>query len=73
MLEELRLLLARLHAAESDLALLKASAHQMQELFMLVVVGEFNAGKTAFLNAMLGERLLTEGVTPTTSHIHILR
>jgi len=73
MLEELRLLLARLHAAASDLALLKASAHQMQELFMLVVVGEFNAGKTAFLNAMLGERLLTEGVTPTTSHIHILR
>ena len=73
MLEELRLLLARLHAAEPDLALLKSSASQMQELFMLVVVGEFNAGKTAFLNAMLGERLLTEGVTPTTSHIHILR
>ena len=73
MLEELRLLLARLHAAEADLALLKASNAQMQELFMLVVVGEFNAGKTAFLNAMLGERLLTEGVTPTTSHVHILR
>lgn len=73
LLEELRLLLARLHAAEADLALLKASHAQMQELFMLVVVGEFNAGKTAFLNAMLGERLLTEGVTPTTSHVHILR
>jgi hypothetical protein len=34
MLEELRLLLARLHAAEADLALLKASANQMQELSM---------------------------------------
>jgi len=45
----------------------------MEELFLLVVVGEFNAGKTAFLNALLGEKLLTEGVTPTTSHIHILR
>lgn len=73
MLEDLRLLLARLHAAEADLALLKTSSIQMQELFLLVVVGEFNAGKTAFLNAMLGERLLTEGVTPTTSHVHILR
>lgn len=73
LLEELRVLLARLDASEQDLALLKASARQMEELFLLVVVGEFNAGKTAFLNALLGEKLLTEGVTPTTSHIHILR
>ncbi len=67
------MLLTRLGAAETDLKLLKASSRQMEELFLLVVVGEFNAGKTAFLNALLGERLLTEGVTPTTSHIHILR
>lgn len=73
MLEELRLLLARVNATEQDLALLKNGANQMKDLFLLVVVGEFNAGKTAFLNALLGEKLLTEGVTPTTSHIHILR
>ena len=73
LLEELRILIARLSATEADVKLLKASARQMEELFLLVVVGEFNAGKTAFLNALLGERLLTEGVTPTTSHIHILR
>ncbi|MEZ4733560.1 MAG: dynamin family protein [Caldilineaceae bacterium] len=73
LLEELRVILARLDASEQDLALLKASTRQMEELFLLVVVGEFNAGKTAFLNALLGEKLLTEGVTPTTSHIHILR
>lgn len=73
MLEELRLLLARMNATEQDLTLLKTSANQMKDLFLLVVVGEFNAGKTAFLNALLGDRLLTEGVTPTTSHIHILR
>lgn len=73
MLEELRLLLARVNATEQDLALLKTSTNQMKDLFLLVVVGEFNAGKTAFLNALLGEKLLTEGVTPTTSHIHILR
>jgi GTPase Era involved in 16S rRNA processing len=38
-----------------------------------VVVGEFNAGKSAFINALVGERILGEGVTPTTSGIHLLR
>lgn len=73
LLDELRILIAQVNATEQDLTLLKTIAHQMKELFLLVVVGEFNAGKTAFLNALLGEKLLTEGVTPTTSHIHILR
>lgn len=72
-LEELRVCLARLAAAEDDLDLLKRSLQQMEEFFLLVVVGEFNAGKTAFLNALLGSRLLQEGVTPTTSTIHLLR
>ena len=62
--EDLRWMLVRLGAPDDDLALLKRSLHQLDELFLLVVVGEFNAGKTAFLNAMLGERLLTEGVRP---------
>ncbi|MCX6046496.1 MAG: dynamin family protein [Chloroflexi bacterium] len=73
LLEELRVHLARLDAAEEDLALLKRSLQQMDEFFLLVVVGEFNAGKTAFLNALLGSRLLQEGVTPTTDNIHVLR
>ncbi|MCB9118242.1 MAG: dynamin family protein [Caldilineaceae bacterium] len=73
LLEDLRVLLVRLGAPDDDLALLKRSLHQLDELFLLVVVGEFNAGKTAFLNAMLGERLLTEGVLPTTSQIQLLR
>jgi small GTP-binding protein len=73
LLEDLRVQLARLDAPEDDLLLLKRSLQQLDELFLLVVVGEFNAGKTAFLNALLGSRLLTEGVTPTTSHIHLLR
>lgn len=73
LLEELRVQLTRLDADEDDLNLLKSSLAQLDELFLLVVVGEFNAGKTAFLNAMLGQRLLTEGVTPTTDNIHLLR
>ena len=38
-----------------------------------MVVGEFNAGKSAFINALLGARVLEEGVTPTTSRVGILR
>lgn len=73
LLENLRVHLARLDAGEEDLYLLQRSLQQLDELFLLVVVGEFNAGKTAFLNALLGNRLLSEGVTPTTSQIHLLR
>jgi small GTP-binding protein len=73
LLEALRVHLARLDAPEEDEELLKRSLSQLEELFLLVVVGEFNAGKSAFLNALLGNRLLTEGVTPTTSHIHLIR
>jgi GTP-binding protein EngB required for normal cell division len=38
-----------------------------------VVVGEFNAGKSAFINALLGQAVLDEGVTPTTLRIGLLR
>jgi small GTP-binding protein len=72
-LEELRVHLARLNASDEDQAVLKRSLQQIEELFLIVVVGEFNAGKTAFLNALLGQSLLPEGVTPTTSHIHVVR
>jgi len=65
--------LQSLDAAEEDLALLERSLLDLDELFLLVVVGEFNSGKTAFINALLGERFLTEGVTPTTAAIHLLR
>ena len=40
--------------------------------FHLVVVGEFNHGKTTFVNALLGANVLPTGVTPTTAVIHHL-
>src|SRR4051812_35317440 len=40
---------------------------------MVVIVGEFNAGKSAFINALVGEPIVTEGVTPTTAQIQVLR
>jgi predicted GTPase len=41
-----------------------------QDRFNLVVVGEFNHGKTSFVNALLGTAALPTGVTPTTACIH---
>jgi GTP-binding protein EngB required for normal cell division len=40
--------------------------------FHLVVVGEFNHGKSTFVNALLGSNVLPTGVTPTTAVIHHL-
>src|SRR5690606_10389899 len=40
--------------------------------FLFVVVGEYNAGKSAFINSVLGERLLAEGVIPTTDAITVV-
>jgi small GTP-binding protein len=44
-----------------------------EDRFHLVVVGEFNHGKTTFVNALLGEQALPTGVTPTTAVIHHIR
>ena len=44
-----------------------------EDRFHLVVVGEFNHGKTTFVNALLGEHALPVGVTPTTAAIHHIR
>ena len=71
-LERLQLLLAGFEVAPEDQKTLQKSIQRLDELFLLVVVGEFNSGKSAFINALLGERFLPEGVTPTTAQISIL-
>ncbi len=72
-LNELQVVLARFDATMEDQTTLERSIRQLDELFLLVVVGEFNAGKSALINALLGQPLLREGVTPTTTHIHLIK
>eukprot|EP00026_Physarum_polycephalum_P004711 Phypoly_transcript_04734.p1 GENE.Phypoly_transcript_04734~~Phypoly_transcript_04734.p1 ORF type:complete len:660 (+),score=98.31 Phypoly_transcript_04734:92-2071(+) len=72
-IEDIRFDLAVLHASKEDIELLKRSLEQLEDLFMLVIVGEFNSGKSSFLNALLGKKYLKEGVTPTTNKINILK
>jgi ribosome biogenesis GTPase A len=59
--------------AADDLRRFQEAREQLSGLFLLVVAGEFNSGKSSFINALLGERVLPEGVTPTTDRINVLR
>ncbi|XP_062231289.1 probable transmembrane GTPase FZO-like, chloroplastic [Phragmites australis] len=52
--------------------LLVDAASRLSEPFLLVVVGEFNSGKSTFINALLGRQYLQEGVVPTTNEITLL-
>ena len=45
----------------------------LDDLFLLVTVGEFNSGKSACINALLHAEVLAEGVIPTTDQVTILR
>ncbi len=41
---------------KDDLDILRDAISQVEDLFMVCVVGEFNAGKSRFINALLGDR-----------------
>lgn len=63
----------RFPGAAEDRATVRDVSRAMDDLFSVVIVGEFNAGKSAFINALLGQPVMEEGVTPTTTRINILR
>ncbi|MEX2543383.1 MAG: dynamin family protein [Trueperaceae bacterium] len=71
-ISDLRALLGRLEASSEDLEDLRNAHEDLEGIFMLVVCGEYNSGKSSLLNALLGETVVPEGVTPTTDRITIL-
>jgi small GTP-binding protein len=72
-LVSLQLQLRELGAEPEDLELLTSTTAHLDELFLLCVVGEFNAGKSSLINALLGARHLEDGVTPTTDRVYLLK
>ena len=72
-LSEIRLALTEIDVPREALTTLQDAILQLDELFLLVVVGEFNAGKSALVNALLGEKVLPEGATPTTSRVTLVK
>jgi small GTP-binding protein len=65
--------LTRADASRADLDRLAQLVDEMDELFLIVVAGEYNAGKSTFINALLGDEVFAMGDLPTTRAISILR
>jgi small GTP-binding protein len=45
----------------------------LEDLFTIVIVGEFNAGKSSLINALFGAKLRVEGPIPVDDQISVLR
>ena len=65
--------LSNFNLPEEALNTLGEAILQLDELFLIVVVGEYNSGKSALINALLGDHVLEEGVTPTTARVTLVR
>ena len=61
--------------SSTDKKLLNEAQTNIDSIFLLVVVGEFNSGKSQFINTLLGEKdeICPTGVLPTTDIIQILK
>lgn len=61
-------------STQSDVKKLRDMAQDLRNMFFMVaIIGEFNAGKSSFVNALIGEKLLPIGITPTTEYIELIR
>src|SRR6186713_2123223 len=58
-----------MHSLVADLLMARIPKLE-EERFVLVVLGEFNHGKSTFVNALLGAQVLPAGITPTTATIN---
>lgn len=52
---------------------LSSAIGNLESLFLVVFVGEFSTGKSSIINAIIGEKTLDEGITPTTDKISIIK
>jgi small GTP-binding protein len=64
-------------ARTRELAELSPEAGRLVETIdrplLVTVMGEFNSGKSTFVNALLGEEVAPMGITPTTATINVLK
>jgi small GTP-binding protein len=61
-----------LHDLDASARIASLSAERRRPL-RVAVVGEFNAGKSTFINALVGQEIAPTGVLPTTATLHHLR
>ena len=70
---QLQACLVGFEGADAHATTLRRVTDALDDLFLLVIVGEFNAGKSACINALLRSEVLEEGVVPTTHQVTIVR
>lgn len=73
LLTELLACASAANTPDEQITMLKETLQALEDSFLVVVVGEFNAGKSSFINALLNTDKLAEGVTPTTAQINLIR
>ncbi|MBX3192305.1 MAG: dynamin family protein [Labilithrix sp.] len=61
-----------LHALESTAKIAELAVERSRPV-RVAIVGEFNAGKSTFINAVMGADVAPTGVLPTTATLHHLR
>ena len=61
-----------LHDLEATARIAELASERSRPL-RVAVVGEFNAGKSTFINALIGQDVAPTGVLPTTATLHHLR
>jgi len=78
-IEDTREILSQLHGTVKDHSnaeleeKLVSAIDNLESLFLVVFVGEFSTGKSSIINAIIGEKTLDEGITPTTDKISIIK
>ena len=61
-----------LHDLDSTSRIAELAAERRRPV-RVAIVGEFNAGKSTFINALIGAEIAPTGVLPTTATLHHLR
>lgn len=64
---------ARAQGALGELARIAELAVERSRPVRVAIVGEFNAGKSTFINAVIGADVAPTGILPTTATLHHLR
>jgi ribosome biogenesis GTPase A len=53
-------------STSKELDIISDTISSIDDIFLVVIVGEFNSGKSTLINALLGSDYLKSGILPTT-------
>jgi len=72
LLQRIRDFVAACDPGGTGVARIDELLEHLDEMFLLVVVGEVKAGKSSFINALLRDDVCPEGPLPLTDRVHVL-